>query len=69
VFSGMSSQWAGMGSSLMKLPIFHESILKSHHILKEFKIDLVKIITNTDYKTFNNTVNSFVGIAAMQVNT
>lgn len=68
VFSGMGSQWTGMGISLMKLPIFNESILKSHTILKEFEIDLVKIITNNDPNTLNNTVNSFVGITAIQVN-
>ncbi|CAI6352158.1 unnamed protein product [Macrosiphum euphorbiae] len=67
VFSGMGSQWTGMGTSLMKLPIFNESILKSHSILKEFGIDLVKIITSTDANILNNTVNSFVGIAAMQI--
>jgi len=68
VFSGMGSQWTGMGTSLMKLPIFNESILKNHNILKEFGIDLVKIITSTDANILNNTVNTFVGIAAMQVN-
>jgi len=64
----MGSQWTGMGTSLMKLPIFNESISKSHNILKEFRIDLVKIITSTDPNILNNIVNSFVGIAAMQVN-
>lgn len=64
----MGSQWTGMGTSLMMLPIFKESILKSHNILKQFKIDLVKIITDADSKSLNNAVNSFVAIAAMQVN-
>lgn len=68
VFSGMGSQWTGMGASLMKLPIFNESILKSHNVLKDFGIDLVKIITSSDPNILNNTVHSFVGIAAMQVN-
>lgn len=57
-----------MGKSLMRLPIFNESIQKSHNILKQFGIDLIKIISNNDSNTFNNTVNCFVGIAAMQVN-
>jgi len=68
VFSGIGSQWTGMGTSLMKLPIFNESILKSHSNLKDFGIDLVKIITSTDPNILNNTVNSLVGIAAIQVN-
>lgn len=68
VFSGMGSQWTEMGTSLMTLPIFNESITKSHNILKQFKIDLIKIITDTDSKILNNIVHSFVAIAAMQVN-
>lgn len=64
----MGSQWTGMGKSLMKLSIFNESILKSHNVLKQFKIDLVKIITDSDSKKLNNPVNCFVGIVAMQVN-
>lgn len=64
----MGSQWTGMGKSLMNLPIFNESILKNYSVLKEFGIDLVKIITSTDPDILNNTINSFVGIAAMQVN-
>lgn len=57
-----------MGSSLMKLPIFKESIQKNHTVLKKFGIDLIQIITNTDPSTINSTVNSLVGIVAMQVN-
>lgn len=56
-----------MGTSLMKLPIFNESILRSHTILKDFGIDLIKIITNTDPYILN-VVDSFVGITAIQVN-
>lgn len=52
----------------MKLPIFNESILKSHTILKELGVDLTYIITNTDPNILKNTVNCFVGVAAMQVN-
>lgn len=64
----MGSQWPGMGTSLMKLPIFNESILKSHAILKELGVDLIKIITDTDPIILNNIVNYFVGITAIQVN-
>lgn len=64
----MGSQWTGMGTSLMKLPIFNDSILKSHEILKVLGIDLIYIITNTDSNILNNTVNSLVGVVAIQVN-
>jgi len=68
VFSGIGSQWIGMATSLMKLPIFSESILRSHNVLKQFGVDLIKIVTDTDTNILNNIVNIFVGITAMQVN-
>jgi fatty acid synthase len=64
----MGSQWTRMGTSLIQLPIFNESILKSHEILKALGIDLIYIITNTNSNILNNTVNSFVGVVAIQVN-
>lgn len=53
----------------MRLPIFNESIKKSHNILKPFGIDLVNIISDTNPNTLNNTINDFVAIIAIQVNT
>lgn len=63
----MGSQWPGMGKDLMKIPIFAESVHKSHQTLKPKGVDLIRIITNNDPKTFDNILNSFVGIAAIQV--
>lgn len=68
VFSGMGAQWTGMGASLLKLPIFNKSISKSHTILKELGVDLIKIITDTNPNVLNNTVNALMGITAIQVN-
>ena len=67
VFSGMGTQWPGMGEKLMQIPTFHESISKTTEILKEFNIDLVKIIMESDSNTYNNTINSFVGLASIQI--
>ncbi|XP_076382068.1 fatty acid synthase [Megalopta genalis] len=67
VFSGMGSQWAGMGESLMRFPTFVKAIQKCDAALKPFGMDIVDIITNKDKKTFDNIVNSFVGIAAIQI--
>ncbi|XP_065216376.1 fatty acid synthase-like [Planococcus citri] len=67
VFSGMGSQWPTMGKSLMEIPIFAESIQRSHDVLLSKKIDLIKIITDDDPKMFDNILNSFVGIAAIQI--
>ncbi|XP_065221125.1 fatty acid synthase-like isoform X2 [Planococcus citri] len=67
VFSGMGSQWVGMGKSLMKIPILAESIRKSHQFLESKGLDLIKIITDDDPKIYDNILNSFVGIAAIQI--
>ncbi|XP_076294049.1 fatty acid synthase-like isoform X1 [Lasioglossum baleicum] len=67
VFSGMGSQWPGMGESLMRFPIFAKAIQKCDAALKPFGVDIVDIITNKDKKTFDNVLNTFVGIAAVQI--
>ena len=51
----------------MKFPIFAKAIQKCDAILKPHGVDIVDIITNKDEKTFDNILNSFVGIAAIQV--
>lgn len=67
VFSGMGSQWTGMGTKLMEIPIFANAIHKCHEILKPLGINLIDVITTSDPKIFDNILNSFVGIAAVQV--
>ncbi|XP_065210550.1 fatty acid synthase-like [Planococcus citri] len=67
VFSGMGSQWPTMGKSLMNIPAFAESICKSHKILLTKNIDLIRIITEDDPTLFDNILNAFLGIAAIQV--
>lgn len=67
MFTGMGCQWAGMGVSLMKIDIFRESIEKSHKVLQPFGLDLISIITSPKKETFDQIINSFVGIAAVQV--
>lgn len=63
----MGSQWAGMGLTLMKIPVFAAAVHKCHQLLKPKGVDLIRIITDTDPTTFDNILNSFVGIAAIQV--
>ncbi|XP_028159029.1 fatty acid synthase-like [Ostrinia furnacalis] len=67
VYSGMGSQWAGMGKQLMRIPLFAKSIQKSHKILEPKGLDLIKIITTEDEAIFDNILHSFVGIAAIQI--
>ncbi|KAL2734260.1 fatty acid synthase-like [Vespula squamosa] len=67
VFSGMGSQWTGMGESLMKIPIFAEAIKKCDAILKPRGYDIVKILCDKDPTIYDNIINCFLGIAAVQI--
>jgi len=67
IFSGMGSQWQGMGTDLMKLPVFADAINKCDIILKTRGIDIKNILTSQNPQLFDNILNSFVGIAAVQV--
>ncbi|CAO1315088.1 unnamed protein product [Diamesa serratosioi] len=67
VFSGMGSQWTGMGTDLMKIPIFENSINKCHDILLTKGLNLKDILTSTNPTTYDNILHSFVGIAAVQI--
>ncbi|KAK9878926.1 hypothetical protein WA026_003749 [Henosepilachna vigintioctopunctata] len=67
VYSGMGSQWAGMASDLMNIPVFNAAIQKCHKILQPKGVDLISIITSTDKTIYDNILHSFVGIAAFQI--
>lgn len=67
VFSGMGSQWPGMAKDLMRLDAFRASISKSAAALKPYGINLEDVVVNGTEETFENVLNSFISIAAVQV--
>ncbi|XP_037292706.1 fatty acid synthase-like [Manduca sexta] len=67
VYSGMGSQWVGMGTQLMRIPIFAAAIERCDRVLAPKGINIVDIITSEDKTTFDNILHSFVGIAAIQI--
>lgn len=67
VFSGMGSQWPGMAKTLMQLPVFAASINRSAAALRPHNIDLINLITEAPATAFDDVINSFVSIAAVQV--
>ncbi|XP_001605700.1 fatty acid synthase [Nasonia vitripennis] len=67
VFAGMGSQWAGMGEALLRIPTFAASIKKCDAVLKPHGIDIHHVITNREKTAFDNILNSFVGIGAIQI--
>lgn len=56
-----------MGRKMMENEVFQQSIMKSDAVLKPYNIDLYDMLMEGEEATFENTVNSFVGIAAIQV--
>ncbi|CAN9508637.1 unnamed protein product [Ophioblennius macclurei] len=67
VCSGMGTQWAGMGRSLMQLPSFRESILRSDAALLATGLVVSRLLMESDDATFEDTVHAFVGLAAIQI--
>lgn len=56
-----------LGQALIRLPIFAKAIEKCDAALKPYKLNIYEILTKKDNTMFDNIVNSFVGIAAIQV--
>lgn len=67
VYSGIGSQWAGMGADLMNIQIFAETINSCHEILLTKGIDLKHIILTPDIALFDNVLNSYVGIVSIEI--
>ncbi|KAG5306378.1 FAS synthase, partial [Pseudoatta argentina] len=67
VFSGMGTQWPGMARQLFGIETFQRSLRRSADALAPHGIDLMNIIINATDDTYENVLDSFVSIAAMQV--
>jgi hypothetical protein len=67
VFSGMGSQWPGMGKALMSIPTFAESLRRCAAVLRPSNVDLMSLILNGSDESFEDVLNSFIAIAAIQV--
>lgn len=67
IFSGMGSQWGSMAKEMMAVDVFRQSIDKCAEVLSPEGIDLVDILTKSDESKFDNILNSFVSIAAVQI--
>ncbi|XP_065212331.1 fatty acid synthase-like [Planococcus citri] len=67
LFSGMGSQWNGMGEGLLKIPIIAETVKKCDEVLQRVGVDIYHILTTTDPTIFDNIMHSFVGIITIQI--
>jgi fatty acid synthase len=67
VFPGAGSQWPTMGKSFLEIPIIRNSVEHCHDVLTSKGINLMEIITCEDPNVFDNILNTFVGIVAIQI--
>lgn len=67
VFSGMGSQWFGMGKDLLQLKPFSQVIETCDQVLKAKGVDIYDILGNQSTAVFDNVLNCVVGIAVIQV--
>lgn len=67
ICSGMGTQWRGMGLSLMRLPSFRDSVLRSDDVLKPLGVQVADLLLSTDEATFDDTVHAFVSLTAIQI--
>ncbi|TMW54903.1 hypothetical protein DOY81_000136, partial [Sarcophaga bullata] len=67
IYSGMGSQWASMAKDLMQFEVFAKTIHRCAEALRPEGVDLVEVLTRSTDKSFDNILNSFISIAAMQV--
>ncbi len=67
IYSGMGSQWAGMGRELMSLEPFARAIRHCHEVLLPYGVNLLELIREPDDNTVSNPLLSAVCIIAIQV--
>ncbi|XP_046964445.1 fatty acid synthase-like [Vanessa cardui] len=67
VYPGIGSQWEGLATQFIKLPVFAAAIEKCHRALQPMGIYLTELMMNSDPNIYDNIVNSFIGVAAVQI--
>ncbi|KAI4485852.1 hypothetical protein M0804_006341 [Polistes exclamans] len=67
IFSGLGSEWPGMGQALMRFTVFAKAIEKCDAVLKPRKLNIYDILSKKDNSIFDNVLHSSVGIAAVQI--
>ncbi|XP_025264308.1 fatty acid synthase-like [Camponotus floridanus] len=67
IFSGINSQWPGMGRELLHIETCQRSLQRCADVLKEHDVDLMNIIINGTDETYENVLVATVSIVAIQI--
>lgn len=64
----MGSQWPGMCKKLLKIKKFESTINQCAQVLETVAFDFYRLVNSEEKSTYDNVLNSFVGITCIQVN-
>ncbi|XP_057669272.1 fatty acid synthase-like [Diorhabda carinulata] len=67
IYSGMGSQWIGMGKQFMHIEVFRESIERCSETLEPYGIDLLKLIMEESKVIMDDSHISTCGVIAIQI--
>lgn len=68
LFTGLGTQWIGMGADLLKIKTFALTMQKLQENLQDLDVDICKIISEEkNPKIFDNVLYSIVGVTAVQI--
>lgn len=67
IYSGMGTQWNGMGREMMQYEVFRDIVDRCSEALKPHGMSVKKMIMEGDEETYKDTLVSFVCIATIQV--
>ncbi|XP_078491747.1 fatty acid synthase-like isoform X2 [Ciona intestinalis] len=67
ICSGMGSQWKGMGISLLKIPVFSQTIDACTEALKGYNFNVKEFLLNTDSPVYEYIHTTMAAITAIQI--
>lgn len=67
IYSGVGSQWLTMGKDLLKMEVFKNTFDRCAKALNKYNYDLYQVVTSEDPSIFDDIMNCFVGISAIQI--
>ncbi|KAJ8916587.1 hypothetical protein NQ315_000231 [Exocentrus adspersus] len=67
VYTGMGAQWLEMGRDLMRIETFRNTIKRCADAVRAYDVDLEEVLTSQAADTFDNCINSFTAIAAVEI--